>query len=210
MQTMNEPPAGIRPASSVAIQAGGRSSRFGRDKGLALLAGKPLIEHVIARVEPLASDLFLTTNNPDGYRYLGLRMAGDQRPGAGALEGVRTALSAAEEEQVLLIACDMPFLSRGLLLHLFKVSANAAVTVPRWDGQLQPLCAVYSVDCLPLIDVLLAGGEQRVLDLFDQVEAQVVESERVAEFDPQGLSFFNVNTPEDLRRGEQIYAELGS
>lgn len=195
---------------SVAIQAGGPSSRFGQDKGLALLAGKPLIEHVIARVEPLASDLFLTTNNSDGYRYLGLRMAGDQRPGAGALEGVRTALSAAEQEQVLLVACDMPFLSRGLLLHLLEVSGNAAITIPNWDGRLQPLCAVYSVDCLPFIDDLLVGGEQRVLALSEVVDVQQVGPERVAEFDPRGLSFFNVNTPEDLRRAEQIYAGLGS
>lgn len=193
---------------SVAIQAGGRSSRFGEDKGLAMLAGIPLIEHVLNRVESLATAVLITTNNPDAYRYLGIRMAGDQIPGAGALQGLRTALRAAAGEQVLLVACDMPFLSPDLLVHLFEQSGDALVTIPRWEDRLEPLCAVYSVECLPYVDNLLDEGEQRVLALVKGLGMQVVDHETVAEYDPQGLSFFNVNTPQDLRMGEQIYADL--
>ena len=69
---------------TVVIQAGGRSSRMGQDKGLVLLAGRALVEHVLARVDGLGDEVLITTNNPAGYAYLGVPLAGDAAPGAGA------------------------------------------------------------------------------------------------------------------------------
>lgn len=207
---MLETPHGTNLPRSVAIQAGGRSSRLGEDKGLAQLAGKPLIEHVIARVSGLAEDILITTNNPAGYRTLGFRLASDRQPRAGALEGLRTALAAARGARVLVVACDMPFLSAALLLHLLESPAASPVTIPRWNDHLQPLCAVYSVECLPEVEGLLDSGEQRVQALLGEVSADIVSPETIAQFDPDGLSFFNVNTKDDLAQAEGIYARLSS
>lgn len=193
---------------SAVIQAGGRSSRMGRDKALVRLGKMTLIEHVLERVKGLAEEVLITTNRPEDYRFLGLPLVNDENPAAGALEGLRTALSAAKGSRVLVVGCDMPFLSRPLLEHLFERSESAWVTVPRWNDRLQPLCAVYAPDCLPAIEECLELGQKRMIAFHNQVELAIIDPEVVAEHDPEGLSFFNVNTPEELEKAEQIHAAL--
>jgi molybdopterin-guanine dinucleotide biosynthesis protein A len=193
---------------SVAVQAGGRSSRMGRDKALVRLAGRSLIEHVLDHVEGLAQEVLVTSNRPETLQFLRLPIFQDVAPAPGALEGLKTALFAAHGRRVLVVGCDMPFLSRPLLEHLFESSEQAEVTVPRWNDRLQPLCAVYSPDCLAAIEVCLAAGDKRMISFHDQIKVAVIDPEVVAGFDPDGMSFFNVNTPQDLEKAEQIHAAL--
>ena len=89
---------------TIAVQAGGRSSRMGEDKALIQLAGKPLIEYVLDRIHGLADEILITTNQPEALAYLDLRMVGDEIPGAGALNGLKTALSAALGEMTLVLS----------------------------------------------------------------------------------------------------------
>ena len=189
----------MTPKVTVAIQAGGRSSRMGQDKGLALLAGKPMIEHVLARVIGLGQEILITTNNPAGYTYLGLPLAGDAEPGAGALPGLYTALTAARAETVLLLACDMPFVNRDLLLYLLTLAGQADVIVPYWQGQYQTMHAVYARDPVrAAVAASLAQGQRRMIGFYDQVRVRPVTEAEIAPFDPDGLTFFNANTPAEL------------
>ena len=110
---------------TVAVQAGGRSSRMGEDKALLQLDGIPLIERLLQRVSGLGDEILITTNRPQDYQYLGLRMASDPEPGAGALHGLHTALKAARGQTVLVLACDMPFVSRPLLEHMLQLAEAA-------------------------------------------------------------------------------------
>ena len=191
--------------TTVAIQAGGRSSRMGRDKAHVQLDGRPLIEHVLAQVNGLTDDILITTNDQASLAHLELPMASDAEPGAGALPGLRTALAAATGEHVLVVAVDMPFLRRKLLAYLLALSPYADVVVPMWDGRLQPTCAVYKREvCLGAVDAALAAGKQRMIGWFDDVEVVVVDSAEIIEFDPDGLSFFNTNTEEELATAEDM------
>lgn len=192
---------------TLAVQAGGRSSRMGRDKALIPLAGIPLIEHVLRRAESLADEVLVTTNRPEDYAYLGVRLVEDREPGAGSLHGLLTALEAAQGETVLVLACDMPFVCRPLLEHLVGLADQASVVIPRRGGEFEPLHAVYSKSCAnPVREVLLAG-QQRMTALLDQVPHRIVEDDTLMRFDPDGWSFFNVNTPQDLARAERVLAE---
>jgi molybdenum cofactor guanylyltransferase len=194
---------------SVVIQAGGRSSRMGEDKGLVLLAGRPMIEHVLTRVAGLGDETLITTNRPDDYEYLGLRLASDQQPGAGALPGLHTALQAARGDTVLVLACDLPFVNRLLLEHMIEQSDNADVVVPRWEGTYQTLHAVYNRKrALRAVEQALADGERRMISFYPQLRVHTVTAETIREIDPQGRSFFNVNTPEELEEAERLLAEL--
>lgn len=194
---------------SVVIQAGGRSSRMGEDKGLVPLAGRPMIEHVLTRVAGLGEETLITTNNPDAYEYLGLPMASDPEPGAGALPGLRTALKAAQGDTVLVLACDMPFVNRLLLEHMLEQSNHADVVVPRWEGNYQTLHAVYNRKrTLKAVEQALAEGERRMISFYPQLRVHVVEPEQIRQYDPQGRSFFNVNTPDELKEAERLLAEL--
>ena len=191
---------------SVAIQAGGQSERMGRDKALIPLAGRPLIAHVLERAAPLGDEVLVTTNSPGDYAFLGLRLVADERPGAGALAGLQTALRAALHEVVLVLACDLPFLSVPLLEHMLRLAPQADAVIPRWHSELEPLHAVYRRACLPAIDLALAEGRQRMISFLPAIRATIIEEDQVAVFDPLGLTFFNINTPDDLQTAERILA----
>lgn len=190
---------------SIAIQAGGQSSRMGNDKALLPLAGKPIIEHILGRVDGLGDEIFITTNQPAGYAYLGIRLVADRHPGAGALEGLFTALSAAHGERTLVLACDMPFVNPTLLAYMIELSPQADVVVPRHGGKFEPLHALYSRDCIPFVKASLDADETRVLCFFPKVRIRTVEEDELIRFDPTLQCFFNINTPEDLVRAEQFH-----
>lgn len=195
---------------TVAVQAGGRSSRMGTDKALLPLAGVPLIERLLQRLNGLGDETLITTNRPAEFAHLGLRTASDAEPGAGALHGLHTALQAARGEVVLVLACDLPFVCRPLLESMLRLVDSADVVVPRWGEEYEPLHAVYRKSCLRAVEQAMARGERRMISFFPAVRLRVVEQAELVEFDPQGLSFFNVNTPEDLRQAERILAQKHS
>ncbi|MGB1250535.1 MAG: molybdenum cofactor guanylyltransferase [Candidatus Promineifilaceae bacterium] len=191
--------------TTVVIQAGGRSSRMGRDKGLVPLAGKPMIEHIIERVAGLGDALHLITNHPENYAYLNLPIGSDAEPGAGALPGLQTALSAVESELVLLIACDMPFVNRALLAFQLAQAAEADVVVPVWEGYHQPMHAVYRRDVvLAAVERVLARNQRRMVSFYKDVRVREISAETITRFDPLGHTFYNVNTPADLLTAEQL------
>jgi molybdopterin-guanine dinucleotide biosynthesis protein A len=194
---------------TVAIQAGGQSERMGRDKALLPLGDRPLIQHVLDRVAGLGDEILITTNRPEDYTAFGARLASDVVPGAGALAGLHTALSAAWGETILVLACDMPFVSRPLLAHLLSLAPEADVVAPRPGGEYEPLHAVYACSCLPAVEAALQAGEERVISFYSKVRVRAVEQEELAGYDPAGLSFFNINSPEDLTRAEEILAGPG-
>ena len=190
---------------TIAVQAGGKSSRMGEDKALIRLAGIPLIERVLTRIDGLADEILITTNHPGTLAYLNLRMAGDEVPGAGSLHGLKTGLAAARGEIVLAISCDTPFVSRELLENLLSRAHEADVIVPKHGDKYEPLQAVYNrARCLPAVEAAIVSGERRMISFYPQVHVLPVEEHVLSNLDPSGLSFFNVNTAEDLERAEQL------
>ncbi|HET7011134.1 MAG TPA: molybdenum cofactor guanylyltransferase [Anaerolineales bacterium] len=194
---------------TLAVQAGGLSRRMGTDKGLVLLAGRPLVVHVLDRLKPLADESLVTTNHPEGYAFLGLRMASDAEPGAGALAGLATALEAASGERVILVACDMPFVQPKLVRRLLELAEDHDAVVPRRAGEFEPLLAVYRRRCLEPIREALAAGKNRVISFFPSVRLRPVDEAEWSPLDPAARSFFNVNTPEDVAIAERMLAEDG-
>ena len=189
---------------TVSIQAGGLSTRAAKDKALVPLAGRPLIEHVMQRVEGLGGELLITTNRPEAYAYLGARLVGDACPGSGPLAGLQTALRAANGETVLVVACDMPFVERGLLEYMLGLAPDADVVVPRRNGFYEPMQAVYARRCLPEIEKALSAEQRRVVSFFPAVRVLPVEGKILERLDPRGLSFFNVNMLQDLAEAETL------
>lgn len=193
---------------SIVIQAGGQSSRMGQDKALVPLAGRPMIEHILTRLTGLGEETIITTNKPEDYEYLDLPLVSDEEPGAGALPGLRTALKAAQGDHIFVLACDMPFVNRLLVEHLLGLTSEADVIVPRWQDTYQTMHAVYArKNCLRAVEKALEKGEQRMISFYSDVKVRPVPPEEVAEIDPQGRSFFNVNTPEDLAEAERLLAQ---
>lgn len=191
---------------TIVIQAGGESRRMGKDKGLVEFLGQTLIERVLSRVASLASEILVTTNNLQGYRFLDVPLVADLLPGQGALGGLYTALSAAGYPIVGVVACDMPFVSPSMLSAQrdLLIQSAADLVIPQTPQGLEPFHAVYRrKTCLPAVKAALQAGKQRVDAWFPQVRLRYFTQEEILLYDPQGRAFFNVNTPADLQKAEQ-------
>jgi molybdopterin-guanine dinucleotide biosynthesis protein A len=186
------------------VLAGGQSSRLGADKSFINLNGQSLIEHIVAKLTRLSDDVIIVTNSPDEYDHLEARLVGDIYPGKGALGGIYSGLRAAANAYSLVVACDMPFLDLNLLRYMIILAREHDVVIPRIGGLTEPLHAIYSKNCLEPIDRLLARGGLKIIDFFSEVRVRYVEEGEVDIFDPQHLSFFNVNTPNDLEEMKKL------
>jgi molybdopterin-guanine dinucleotide biosynthesis protein A len=182
------------------IMAGGKSSRMGTDKSFVPLLGKPMIEHVLDSVAGIGREEILITNKPDDYGYLNLPMYGDIYHDKGPLGGFHSALYHANAEYILVVACDMPWLNRALLEYMVSIRETADIIVPRWEKYPEPLHAIYSKRCLEPITANLEADILKLTAFFGKVRINFLERKTIAQFDPDGQSFNNVNTPEDLER----------
>lgn len=192
---------------AVVIQAGGESRRMGRDKGLAPFLGRPLIARIIERLEPIASEMIVTTNHPEAYQFLGLPLFSDLMPGRGALGGLYTALSAATQPLAAVVACDMPFVRPELLTAQRDLLLEKGVdaVVPHLGGGVEPFHAVYRcASCLPHIKAAIDADKWRADAWFSKANVLLMRKEQIQTFDPELSSFSNVNTPEELHLAEEI------
>ena len=195
---------------TLCIQAGGRSSRMGTDKALLDFGGKPLIQHVLDRLDSLSQETIITTNRPEGYRFLNLPLVPDVIPERGALGGLYTALKAASHPLVAVVACDMPFASPAILAacrdRLLADPALDAV-IPATEHGLEPLHAVYRREtCLPRVAQAIADDQWRMISWHKAANIGTLPPQEVARLDPEGLAFWNVNTPEDFAAARQRLA----
>ena len=180
---------------------------MGQDKALLPFLGQPLIVRVLERLRPLADEVIVTTNNPHSYQFLGLPLYPDLQPGRGALGGLYTALSAASQPLVAVVACDMPFASAPLFSAMCAalLSSQADLALPVTEGGSEPFHAVYRrATCLPLILQALQAGKWRVDSWFDQARLLPLAPDEVQRYDPLGLCFWNVNTPAELKTAQQL------
>ena len=209
----------ILPRVSALVLAGGQSRRMGRDKALLDFDGAPLIARVIERVRQVCAEVIVVANDAYAYACFGACVVGDVYPGKGSLGGIFSGLQAAHEEYALAVACDLPFLNDALLRYMILLAPQADVVIPRAHAptgkaqgatrydQLAVKESVYSKRCLEPMRARLLADDLRIINFFDEVRVRVVEPDQVARFDPQLLSFLNVNTPEDWKSALLLLSE---
>ena len=185
-------------ALSLAILAGGHSQRFGEDKALAQLGGRPLLAHVLERTAGLAVETFIVTNQPAAYAQFHRRLVGDLLPGSGVLGGLYTALHYAAQPWLLALACDMPLANRALLEYMLTLTGGVEAVVPNLGGRPEPLHALWSQACLAPAREALARGDRRVVSFFPQVRVHYITEAEIDVIDPEHLSFLNINTTDQL------------
>ena len=192
------------------ILAGGRSRRLGRDKAVEPFGGQPLILRVIERVAPLTDEIVVVAADAARGQALPLaaehRLAVDIYPEGGSLGGIFSGLSAAANNWGLVVACDMPFLSVPLLEHMLGLRGDSDAVVPQPGTFPEPTHALYSRACLPHMEARLQANELKISGFFDDVRVRYLEEGEVRRFDPDLLSFFNVNSQEDLARAHELAA----
>lgn len=190
---------------TVSIQAGGESRRMGRNKALVPFLGEPLIQRVCRRLADLGDERLLTTNTPEAFAFLGLPCFADPLPGRGALGGLYAALSAARQEWVAVVACDLPFANPDLLRLALDHGAGFDAVVPGTERGLEPLHAVYRREaCLGIVRSALDRGRLRVDGWFPEARVRVLRPEEYAGVPDHERAFVNVNDATELSGAEAL------
>jgi molybdopterin-guanine dinucleotide biosynthesis protein A len=194
--------------TSCIILAGGKSLRLGYDKVLEKVGNRSLLEQVISRIDSLSRKIIIVTAEERTFPKLAshskLKIVPDIFPGKGSLGGIYTGLVTSDSFYNLVIAVDMPFLNQPLLRYMIEVSDGFDFVLPRVNNLFEPLHAVYSKNCIAPIEFILKQGRKVIIELFNFVKVRYVEADEVERFDPQHLSFFNINTEEDLELARKI------
>lgn len=181
------------------IVAGGRASRMGgRDKAFAAVGGEPIAVRTIRIFRELFPQVLVATNRAERFAGLGVETVGDRFPGCGPLAGIHAGLLESRYPHVFVAACDMPGLDPEVIRFLLARIGTADAVVPRWDGDVEPLHAVYAGRCLAAMEASLRAGRYALRDFLPAVRVDYVGEEELRAVRGAARSLTNVNTPEEL------------
>lgn len=186
--------------NTAAILAGGHARRFGGlDKGQLDVGGVAILDRVIDALAGVVDRVVLVTSPGRPVTRPGIETITDILPDRGSLGGIYTALTAAGGP-VLVVACDLPFLTGPFLAHVLGAIEGADVAVPRSEDGYHPLCACYAQACAAPIRRRLDAGLLKVVDALQGLRVREIGPDELRAFDPGRRLLLNVNTPEDLSR----------
>ena len=190
------------------ILAGGKGSRLGQEKARVILKGQNLVERTISRLGFLADDTVIVCAPWQKLPPLDLavqpKFVTDAFPGRGPLVGIYSGLSVCGAGCAFVAACDMPFINSELVSYMLELSPGYDVVIPRYEGLLEPLHAVYSRNCREAIWEMIERQEYKIDRLFENLNVKYLEVGELAKFDPEHLSFFNINTQQDLVKATEL------
>lgn len=192
-----------------AILAGGNATRLGGlDKSALCIRGRAILDRQLAALHGITGSRLIIANDPAFQARVPpeVRVVPDRMPGAGALGGLYTALDAADTPWVLVLACDLPFIRAPFLEGICAIAVREApdAVVPRTPDGWQPLAAVYATRSAPIVRQRLEAGDLQTNRILDRLRVREVGPIELAALDPDGLTFFNINTPDDYRRAQAL------
>ena len=182
------------------VLAGGKSSRFGSNKALALHQGTALIETIARRLTGLFPETLLITNTPEAYNFLGWPMAADQYRDCGPLAGIHAALKTISQPRAFVCGCDMPLVNPELIRFLCELPGDHEVVLPWLPEGPEPLYAVYSKEILPRIEEHLARNQCKIGMVYEKLRIRKVTAAEILQVLPDLTTFQNINNQQDLAR----------
>ena len=176
------------------ILAGGKSSRFGRDKALLKINGKILLEHIIEQINFFFEEIVVSSNSTDLFNFLPYKIIQDKEKGQGPLFGIHSALLASRNEVNFFTACDVPLINIDFMKILLSYSEKYDGVIPVLnDGRFEPLFAVYNKSCIPVIGKSISDGNRKIDRIFDSLNIKFVKMQELN-------WYYNINTEDDLNR----------
>ncbi len=186
---------------SCAILAGGENRRMPVLKAFIEVGGQKIIERNLGIMKRLFREIFIVTDRPELYLYSGVSLLGDIYGIRGPMTGVFTALLNASNPWVFISACDMPFVNKSVIEYMASKRDNYDAVVPKSPGapdSAEPLFAFYSTRLLSPMEKALLAGKKSLKDFLSDKRVQYISRGEIKKIDPEGASFINLNTPEDV------------
>jgi molybdopterin-guanine dinucleotide biosynthesis protein A len=174
---------------------------MGEDKAfLPFIDGITLLEYILNQIIDFGDEQLIIANDAERYQLFGLPVFPDVRPNLGALGGIYSAIYHSKYNNCLILACDMPFINLSLIEFMVELVKDFDIVIPRWSHKefAEPFRAIYTKACLSPIRDAIDAGQKRVVSFFDEVKIRFVDAHEISIYDPQGLTFINANSPEDL------------
>ncbi|OFW61406.1 MAG: hypothetical protein A2W01_10885 [Candidatus Solincola sediminis] len=188
---------------SAAVLAGGSAERLGLNKALVDIAGRKALDRILDVLQGIFSGTSIIVQSDsdlENFMRPGVRVLRDLLPGKGPLGGIYTALELAARPYVFIMACDMPYPSEDLVLHMLSRAPGHDAVVPRRGEYIEPLFAIYSREIRENIKARLERNDLKIYELLTEIDVLYLDEEEIASFDPEFRSFLNINTPEDLKK----------
>jgi molybdopterin-guanine dinucleotide biosynthesis protein A len=188
------------------ILVGGESRRMGSSKARTELAGKAMLERVIAQVRPLFEEVIISTHK-EHFSFPGIKVVKDALPGRGPAIGLCSTLTKAQNPWVFVIGCDQPLVQPKLVQRLAALREGYDCVVPKVGGRVQSLCALYKKRCFLYLTERILRGERGLVSFLEEtagLRIRYVEEGELREADPELKSFMDVDTREELKEAEKI------
>lgn len=179
------------------VLAGGKSTRMGKNKALLEIKEQRMLEGIVSKLTGHFSEIIISAND-SAYEDLGIKTVRDIYTDCGPLGGIHAGLRESRHHVNFLIACDMPFVNIELANYMVNVSEGYDAVVPKMGEYYQPLFAVYTKNCLPVIEKKLEQGRNKITSFYHDVKLKFVEVDEIERYGNKETIFFNVNTPADL------------
>jgi molybdenum cofactor guanylyltransferase len=193
------------PAWSLAVLAGGQSSRMGSDKAARSFAGRTLLDHAIARFGPPGTPVLVSTRAGGAASGLATPVL-DDVAGLGPLAGIAAVVARAPAPFLLVMPVDLPLFPPGCGSAMAGALSGSAAVAISWKGCVEPLPVLVSRDLSPLLNDLLRRGLRRADSFHEAAQARIVPFEDLFPGVDAGTAFLNVNTPAELARAEALFA----
>jgi molybdopterin-guanine dinucleotide biosynthesis protein A len=183
---------------SAAILAGGENRRMPVLKAFIEVNGQKIIEKNLGIMNSLFEETFIVTNQPSAYSYLGAKMFGDIYDIRGPMTGILTSLLNSSGKWVYISACDMPFINTDLIKYMASRRKGVDAVVPVLKGKPEPLFSLYSKRLLTSMEKAVLSDNKSLKDFLGGKRVQYITTGEIKKFDPEAVSFINLNTPRDI------------
>ncbi|MEA3233008.1 MAG: molybdenum cofactor guanylyltransferase [Thermodesulfobacteriota bacterium] len=192
------------------ILAGGLNTRFnGENKAFIRLDGQTIIERLYRLFRNLFDEIIIVTNSPVLFSGFDCLVAADLFSFRASLTGIHTGLFYATRDHIFVCACDTPFVKAALIETVLEAShPSGGASIPATSAGLEPLCAVYAKKSLPLVERHVARSQMKIQRVFGKKRIHEISEKKLRRVDPDLVSFFNINRPEDLDLAKRMVAKI--
>ena len=188
------------------LLAGGKSRRMGEDKRFLLVGGQTLFERSLSILRSLFPNVLVVIAQDSPPLQAEVPVLRDLVPDCGSLGGLYTGLEHASTQHVFVVACDMPFLDPQAVQYVVELRADADIVMAQRENGLQPMHALYSKRCLPVIEGMVKARHLKIQEIVSDpsLNVRLISKVELSRIDPEGRSFLNVNTPADLEAARKF------
>ena len=172
----------------------------GHDKAFLRVGHRPIVERTLDLFRDVFSEIVVVSNTPDKYAGYGVEVEGDEFLGAGPLAGIHSGLGRVRAPYAFVVACDMPYLRPEAIAFLLDRVSDQEALIPIWDGDIEPLHAVYATALRPRIEAALRRGVRGIREFLPTARVEYVSEADLRDVRGAAESFCNVNTPEEAAR----------